>query len=491
RLVYMVLNNGVEELDLAMKFSVDGFDYTVFVSTDSGMKCFDCGEAGHLVRACPEKVKTDGATDRQAEQTRPKVCSGDTEGDGPSVSGSPAAESVPADPPAAKPIAAASSMLDPIVTVPPVVETGLSGGNPSATVAKPAGDKAGTFDPAKSDKEMSIPTSEPPVQISQIRKQTVSFYSKLYRSELAAVQEVKEDFVSNLPKITEESSRELDRELTLEELEVALNSMQNGRSPGIDGLPVEFFKAFWSVIGQDLLDVLRSSITDLQAMMVDFFWNKLHWLPQSILYLAKEESGQGLIHLSSRTVAFHLCFVQKLLTGLEKLSWRAAANGILYTVGGWGLDRDNCAGVVSPVEGEPSPVLVPVPNLSEVSGPLLGDGERTAMGLNTASEKALGVSTGILLESMAAQGTRVYDTLTRCHGVRVVTGASVEECSLAAGEVVGHANVMVASRMNSAVVLFLNTVERAPKLAVKGIVIGGFTYPCVPTISPFQKSYTV
>ncbi|KAK3560630.1 hypothetical protein QTP86_014483 [Hemibagrus guttatus] len=146
----------------------------------------------------------------------------------------------------------------------------------------------------------------------QIRKQTVSFYSKLYRSELAAVQEVEEDFVSNLPKITEESSRELDRELTLEELEVASMGFR--------------------------LSFSRLS-ADLQAMMVDFFWNKLHWLPQSILYLAKEESGQGLIHLSSRTVAFHLCFVQKLLTGLENLSWRAAANGILYTVGGWGLDR--------------------------------------------------------------------------------------------------------------------------------------------------------
>ncbi|KAK3508555.1 hypothetical protein QTP70_032689, partial [Hemibagrus guttatus] len=89
--------------------------------------------AGHLVRACPEKVKTDEATDRQAEQTRPKVCSSDTEGDGPSVSGSPAAVSVPADPPEAKPVAAASSMLDPVMTVPPAIETGLSGGNPGAT----------------------------------------------------------------------------------------------------------------------------------------------------------------------------------------------------------------------------------------------------------------------------------------------------------------------------------------------------------------------
>ncbi|KAK3510281.1 hypothetical protein QTP70_032921, partial [Hemibagrus guttatus] len=84
--------------------------------------------------------------------------------------GPPAAESVPADHPAAKPVAAASSMLDPIVTVPPVVETGLGGGNPGATVAKPMGDKAGTSDPAKSDKEMREPTSEPPVQISQVKE---------------------------------------------------------------------------------------------------------------------------------------------------------------------------------------------------------------------------------------------------------------------------------------------------------------------------------
>ncbi|KAK3538399.1 hypothetical protein QTP86_001745 [Hemibagrus guttatus] len=85
-------------------------------------------------------------------------------------------------------------------------------------------------------------------------------------------------------------------------------------------------------------------------------------------------------------------------------------------------------------------------------------------------KKALSIRISISLESMAAQGTRVYDTLTRHHGVRVVTGASVKECSLAAGEVVGHANVVAASRMNS-VVLFLNTIERATKLAGMGIKV--------------------
>ncbi|KAK3575617.1 hypothetical protein QTP86_031502 [Hemibagrus guttatus] len=36
--------------------------------------------------------------------------------------------------------------------------------------------------------------------------------------------------------------------------------MENGRASGVDGLPAEFYKAFWAVIGQDVLDVLRDSI---------------------------------------------------------------------------------------------------------------------------------------------------------------------------------------------------------------------------------------
>ncbi|KAK3519986.1 hypothetical protein QTP70_010110 [Hemibagrus guttatus] len=344
----MVLNNGVEELDLAMKFGVDGFYYMVFVTTDSGMKCFNCGETGHLVRACPEKVKTDGATDRQAEQTRTKVCGGDTERDGPSVSGSPAAESVPADPPAAKPVAAASSMLDPVVTVPPAVETGISGGNPGATVAKPAGDKAGTSDPAKSDKEMSEPTSEPPVQISQVEELESSLdvdvkdngdsdaemeavfkvptkckkksRSKSNKQAKKHESDVEESDGGSTDSSWSQCSQSDEREIvrTAAEISAFLKNTKGKRLACIDPPP--------------------KLLADLQAMMVDFFWDKLHWLPQSILYLPKEESGQGLIHLSSRTVAFRLCFVQKLLTGPENLSWRAAANGIPHTVGGWGLD---------------------------------------------------------------------------------------------------------------------------------------------------------
>lgn len=72
---------------------------------------------------------------------------------------------------------------------------------------------------------------------------------------------------------------------------------------------------------------------------------------------------------------------------------------------------------------------------------------------------------------MADPNAKLCESLTRRHGVRVVCAASVEECVLAIGDVVGHENVVAASRMNSAIVVFLNDVDRVRRLTQKGIVI--------------------
>ncbi|KAI3374947.1 hypothetical protein L3Q82_021472, partial [Scortum barcoo] len=48
-------------------------------------------------------------------------------------------------------------------------------------------------------------------------------------------------------------------DLTLDELHVALMSLANGKAPGIDGIPVDFYKAFWPVVGEDMLEVFRES----------------------------------------------------------------------------------------------------------------------------------------------------------------------------------------------------------------------------------------
>ena len=41
--------------------------------------------------------------------------------------------------------------------------------------------------------------------------------------------------------------------------EVAQPMLKNGKAPGIDGLPADFYKIFWPVIGGDLLLVLKDS----------------------------------------------------------------------------------------------------------------------------------------------------------------------------------------------------------------------------------------
>ncbi|KAI4887001.1 hypothetical protein NFI96_027940 [Prochilodus magdalenae] len=63
------------------------------------------------------------------------------------------------------------------------------------------------------------------------------------------------------------------------------------------------------------------------------------WLPQGILYVPKDEGGQGLVHLASRTAVFRLQFIERLLTGPESIVWRIPVSRVLQTVEGHGLDR--------------------------------------------------------------------------------------------------------------------------------------------------------
>ena len=87
----------------------------------------------------------------------------------------------------------------------------------------------------------------------------MEFYAELYTSEYREEQLLSEQFLNNLPQVSQQDNSDLESPLTLQELQAALMSMENGKSPGIDGLPVDFYKSFWSTIGEDLLEVLRNS----------------------------------------------------------------------------------------------------------------------------------------------------------------------------------------------------------------------------------------
>ncbi len=49
--------------------------------------------------------------------------------------------------------------------------------------------------------------------------------------------------------------------MTLEECLSALNSFKRNKSPGIDGLPYEFYQCFWDILGNDLVDVYNDCLS--------------------------------------------------------------------------------------------------------------------------------------------------------------------------------------------------------------------------------------
>ena len=64
----------------------------------------------------------------------------------------------------------------------------------------------------------------------------------------------------DLKRTENEVKREIDKELSLNDLTEALNDMKTGKSPGVDGLGPEFYRSFWDELGPKLLETLNYSI---------------------------------------------------------------------------------------------------------------------------------------------------------------------------------------------------------------------------------------
>ena len=82
----------------------------------------------------------------------------------------------------------------------------------------------------------------------EMLNETKGFYENLY-SEKEVIDVDLEDYVNSLPKLSDEEAENLEGLITLDEASCALKNMTNGKSPGTDGMTVEFFKFFWKQLG--------------------------------------------------------------------------------------------------------------------------------------------------------------------------------------------------------------------------------------------------
>ncbi|KAL7872661.1 hypothetical protein AOLI_G00117320 [Acnodon oligacanthus] len=101
-----------------------------------------------------------------------------------------------------------------------------------------------------------------PTEPVDVRKQAVRFYSELHRSQYKENGELASSFYAGLPKVSEQLNAELERPLDVQKLHAAPQSMEGGTAPGIDGLLVEFYKAFWAELGADWLAVLNETLVE-------------------------------------------------------------------------------------------------------------------------------------------------------------------------------------------------------------------------------------
>lgn len=84
-------------------------------------------------------------------------------------------------------------------------------------------------------------------QPKDITKAFASYYQELYREEdCPNKMEKTEDLLKsiNLSKLTEEEADQITSPITREEIKKSIMKLKNNKSPGVDGLPGEYYRVF-------------------------------------------------------------------------------------------------------------------------------------------------------------------------------------------------------------------------------------------------------
>ena len=171
-------------------------------------------------------------------------------------------------------------------------------------------------------------TSKPKEILNEIQ----SFYANLYDNKVDHSDEnLMESFLSKVDTntLTYEQRDSVDKQLTISECFAALKTFQKNKTPGNDGLTVEFYLAFWPLVGKCLVECLnfahrhRELSTSQKQAMITLLEKKdkdkrflKNWRPISLINvdvkiaskaLAKRLLEPNLIYHTTKTTFSSAC----------------------------------------------------------------------------------------------------------------------------------------------------------------------------------------
>lgn len=95
---------------------------------------------------------------------------------------------------------------------------------------------------------------------NEMLEETKRYYQKLYTEQKVQSPGITK-YIDNLPKLTRLESDNLEGLITMGEASIALKNMQNDKSPGTDGMTVNFFKFFWKQLGDFVVRSINESFS--------------------------------------------------------------------------------------------------------------------------------------------------------------------------------------------------------------------------------------
>ena len=95
-----------------------------------------------------------------------------------------------------------------------------------------------------------------------VQARQVRFYKDLFTTQNLDDEEANFFLGQPTKKLTDEQKSSLEKDITLEDVANAMKLMKNNKSPGEDGITIEFYKTYFNIIGEDLLEVFQCGLNN-------------------------------------------------------------------------------------------------------------------------------------------------------------------------------------------------------------------------------------